>query len=270
MDEALLDIEHFYKLVAQIKKVNRKYLSNYYLSESELLRIIEQNDLTYVYKETEYLNLWCRKKHFKKLYYFIANPVQYRIENDLSACVCDVIGKDSDLLAVEKILSGAGMFAYATYSKWVCQDTTLLNLKKRDDFEVVYEDDGNLFIDKLYLYFDILSDLLPDQNEIDEFLKNKHFIGIHNKWDRALIAGLVYSRRGCVVTEEFVFVAPDYRGRGVSKILHNAFYEQYLEENIKYISWIREDNLESINLHKTYNYKKQNQLKITFLRTGNT
>lgn len=268
VDGTLLDIEQFYELVAQIKKVNRKYLSNYYLSESALLKIIGQEDVTFVYKEKEYLNLWWKKEHFRKLYYFIANPDQYLIDSDFFVCVCDVIGKEMDLLASEKVLMGAGMFKYAVYSKWVCQDTIILLTKNRDHFEVIYGDEGSLFIDKLYLYFDIFSDLLPDQNEVDEFLKNKHFIGIYDKHKKTLVAGLVYDRHGCVVTEEFVFVVPDYRGQGISKLLHNALYEKYSGESIKYVAWIREDNVTSINLHRAYNYQKQNYLKTTFLRRG--
>ena len=268
MDGILSDIEHFYELVSQIKKVNRKYVSNYCLPESALLKGIQQKDVTYVYQEKEYLNLWWRKEHFKKLYYFIANPDQYQIGNDSAVCVCDVVGKDIDLFTAEKILTGAGMLEYAAYSKWVCQDTTLLSLKNRDKFEVVYEDKESPFIDKLYLYFDIFSDLLPDQNEVDEFVRDKHFIGIHEKEKNTLVAGLLYSRRGCVITEEFIFVVPDYRGKGVSKLLHHALYEKYAEEKIKYAAWIREDNLESMNLHRAYHYEKQNQVKATFLRRG--
>ncbi len=266
MEETLSDIEHFYEFVTQIKRRERKYLSNYFLPESSLLKMIEKKNVTYAYKEGEYLNLWWRKEHFKKLYYFIAEPDQYRIGYDSSACVCDVIGKNKDLQAVEKILTDAGMLEYSSYSQWVCQDTILLSVRNRDYFEIVCEDEGSLFIEKLYLYFDIYSDLLPDWEEVDEFIKDKHFIGIHDKQKKKLIAGLVYSKRGCVITEEFVFVVPSYRGQGVSKRLHNALYEKYSSEKIKYVAWVREDNLESIHLHGAYHYKKQNYLKTTFLR----
>ena len=37
-----------------------------------------------------------------------------------------------------------------------------------------------------------------------------------------------------------------------------------------YTAWIGENNERSIALHKSYNYKKQAQLKVTFLREGDS
>ena len=42
--------------------------------------------------------------------------------------------------------------------------------------------DANINIEKLYLYFDIYSDLLPDWEEVDEFIKT----GVFDFWEPPL------------------------------------------------------------------------------------
>lgn len=263
----MTDIELFYEMVSKIKKVNRKYLSNYFLPEPVFLKAIQQEDVTYFYKENEYLNLWWKKENFKRLYYFIADPCYYKMENDCSRCVCDVIGRHIRLADAHETLISAGMHKYAVYNKWVCNKQVHLNLKIQDGYRIVDEDDGNLYIDSLNLYFDKLSDLLPDQNEMDKFIKDMHFIGIHDIYSDVLVAGMVYSKEGCAITEKYLFVTSGCRRQGMGKILHNTLYKKYAGEEVKYIAWIREDNFESINLHKVYNYRKQDLMKITFLKT---
>ena len=267
LEKRITDIKHFYEMVSQIKKANRKYLSNFFLREPVFLKAIQQGDVTYVYKENEYLNLWWKKENFKRLYYFIADPCYYKIENDCSWCVCDFVGRPIHLAEVCETLRNAGMHRHAAYNRWVCDNPVHSNSKMHDDFRIVDEDDGNLFINALNLYFDKLSDLLPDQNETDEFIRDMHFIGIHDIYSDALVAGMVYSKEGCVITEKFLFAASGCRRQGMGRMLHNTLYKKYAGEKIKCIAWIRENNLESINLHKAYNYEKQNLMKITFLKT---
>lgn len=266
MIEVIPDIEFFYELVMQIKKANRKYLTNYYLNESIWAEAISQGDVTYQYKENEYLNLWWRKEHFSRLYYFIADPCHYEVDNDAMTCVCDVICKEPDLEDVCRMLSNAGMDQYAVYEKWVSKNPALLDLHSRGNLQVIDEDDGGIFIEKLYLHFDELSDLLPDEKEMDKFIKEKHFIGVHNTCDNALVAGIVYTKQGSVITEEFLFVIDNYRGMGISKLLYNTLYQKYADEKVRYTAWIRMNNLECATLHHAYKYEKQNQFKVTFLK----
>ncbi len=263
------DVEFFYELLDQVKRANRKYLSNYFPDQDVLLKAVEENGAIYVYKKNEYLNIWLQKKYFKRMYYFIADPSYYKVSDDVAVDICDVFCKNFDEVTENRILLHAGMRKYATYVKWICNTPVLVDSKSWDDLQMVEEDDGNLFKSNLYRYFDKFSDLLPDENEWDDFVVNKHFIGIHDIYRDVLAAGMVYSKRGAVITEDYVFVISDYRGRGLSKVLHNTLYEKYSSEKIRYIAWIRADNQKSINLHKNYGYKKQNQLKYTFIKSNN-
>lgn len=188
--------------------------------------------------------------------------------DDLCA-VCDAFCKESDMSTVYNVLSRGGMRQYAVYQKWICRAPVLSELKQNDNLQVVVEDDGQTFIDALYLYFDELSDLLPDEDEIDGFIQNRHFIGVHDISNNMLVAGMVYTKQGFVIEEEFVFVTIDYQGKGIGKLLHNLLYQKYADEKIKYIAWVRADNEESIGLHRSYNYEEQDQFKVTFLKGSN-
>lgn len=265
------NIEYFYKLLALIKKTNRKYISNYYLNEAILKRAISLGKVTYEYKTDGYMNLWLQKKHFNRLYYFIADQSSYEVSGENDECiVCDAFCKESNISTVCYTLSGTGMKQYVTYRKWVCRTPLLLELQRNDKLQLVVDDDGRVFIDALYLYFDELSDLLPDEDEIDEFVQNRHFIGVHKVSDGMLVAGMVYKKQGNVIEEEFVFVTLDYQGKGISKLLHNILYQKYIDEKIKYIAWIRTDNEKSIDLHKAYYYEEQDQFKVTFLKESDS
>ena len=262
-------MECFYDLVMRIKKANKKYLSNFYLREEALKDAVDYGKVNYVYKNNGYLNLWLQKDSFKRLYYFIADRNHYEVEESGGVCVCDVVCKKSDPAAVCRILSEAGMEWYAAYGKWVCKAPVLSDIRLSNHLRVVDEDDGRAFTDALYLYFDELSDLLPEKDRLDEFVRSRHFIGVRTLDEGMLVAGMVYTKRGCIVTEEFIFVMPDYQGMGISKLLHNMLYRKYAGEKARYTAWIRTDNRKSIQLHSAYHYTRQDQYKVTFLRGKN-
>ncbi len=262
------DIEYFYELAARVKKTNRKCWSNYYLSESVLSGAVERAEMTYVYKDKEYLNLWQQKEHFKRLYYFAADLQNYRVSSDSAICVSDTVCREDRIPSVCELSANAGMVKYAVYRKWICWNPHLLNIDSCDNLQIVDDDKGELFIEELQLYFDELSDMLPDKSERSEFIRSRNFIGVHSRQNQALVAGMVYVKQGNVITEEFIFVHSDYRRQGIGKWIHNVLYQKYSNEKIKYIAWIRTDNLESSSLHSKYHYEKQDLFKITFLKTA--
>lgn len=262
----LTDVECFYYLVTRLKRTSRKLLSNYYMSVSALEEAVRQGKFTYDYKENAFLNLWHRNGCFERLYFFIAAPEDYEIPERFAMSVCDIICRVDDQSRICSVLCGSGMLEYAEYAKWVCRNPILLDLPEQTDLVVITDDDGNLFLESLYQYFDIWSDMLPERAEMDTFTKKKHFIGVHEQNENVLVGGLIYTKQEYGVTEEYLFVLPGYRGRGISKLLHNTLYRKYQGKNVKYTAWIRNDNQVSINLHSNYQYEKQNQLKITFLK----
>ena len=260
------DMEHFYELLTQVKKANRRYMTNCYLNRDVLTRAVEQREITYVYREGEFLNLWWRREDFKRLYYFIADTSRYEAGSGYS--VCDMVCKGGELAAVCRVLTSGGLKPFASYGKWVCESPAVTGVYSRDDVRIRDGDDGRLFMDSLNLYFDKRTDLLPDAEEQETFIREKEFIGVYDKCRDRLRAGMVYTKRESAVTEDFVFVVPDFRGQGLSRLLHNTVYKKYAHEKVRYTAWIGENNERSIALHKSCNYKKQDQLKVTFLREG--
>lgn len=252
-------------MVAQVKKADRKYWSNYYLSEPVLAGAVERGEMTYVYKDKEYLNLWRQKEYFKQLYFFVANRRNFKVNSDSAVFVSDIVGRENNMSGMCELLSNAGMVKYAVYRKWVCSNPPLLDIHRGECLQIVDDDKGELFAEGLQLYFDKWSDMLPDKNEWNEFVRSRRFIGVHDLRNQTLAAGLIYTKQGSVITEEFVFVHSDYRRQGISKWLHNALYQKYAGEKIKYIAWIRNNNLESRSLHSHYNYEEQDLFKITFV-----
>lgn len=263
------DIDYFYAIENEIKKANRKYLSNCYLEQDELSKLIENGSVRYVYRKNEYINLWIRKERFDMLYYFVAGSTHYTFRDDASVIVCNVLFRNAARDIDFQLLQDAGMRKYAVYEKWACNSPAFSKIEKRDNLWIVEEDNGDLFYEKLCTYFDALSDELPEKNAWESFKAGRHFIGLYDGVNNELIGGIVYLKKESMILEDFIFVAPAYRNMGLGKLLHSTLYQMYASEQMKYIAWIRVDNVQSIKLHSAYQYKKQKQVKVTFIKTNN-
>lgn len=76
--------------------------------------------------------------------------------------------------------------------------------------------------------------------------------------DNHLAGGLVVAINGKQRTNN------EFRNRGLASYLHNSWYSSTgINDAIKYVAWIRDDNVASIRLHSRFGHIRQDTCKIT-------
>ncbi len=264
--------EQIESYVEELKKTGRKLLTNYYLDAEKLQALIKERGISYDYKEGKYLNLLCREEGFLRLYFYIAAFDGFNVEESNEIVVCDLFSREEneELEKIMEKLDACYFHQYACFEKWRAKCPKQLLESASQEVAFGYEKDQEA-INLIFEIFDKYTDYLPRKCDIAMFLKDKKFINIYAKEDDRLLGCLIYSQRGKEYTIEFYYVRPEERGKRISYLLHDHYYQKYAknERGGKFVSWINTNNLKSILIHQRYNYQKLELKKYTYLRDAN-
>lgn len=264
----LESIEYFYELVAQLKKIKRKLLTNCYLSQDKLMESIQRQEIVFEYSHNKYLNIFVDDDGFKRLYYYIADIDNYIVEDQEGKIVCDIFqnGMNEESERVINTLIKCGFNQYACFNKWVKQIKSIEPYEERADVCIRNTFDEEV-IGWLYENFNRYTDCLPRKTEVDDFIKNMQFTCAYDTTTGKLVGSLICSKkRKACITEEYLFVDMSERGRGISNSLYEYCYHRYSNIGYKYNAWIRNDNVPCIVLHERLDYSLDEMKKITFLK----
>ena len=264
----VVNVEQIHKYIKELKQVRRCLLQNVYLSDGELSDIISKNKLYFHYLDDAYLLLYKKEHDYWRLYYYIADIEQFKMEDWSGSVVCEVFFQKitENLSSLFSAFVSAGLNEYARFSKY-----TRLNVGERvnEDFSHIRIGAQGVFYEALLTCFDRYTDYLPEEGEVNVFLKNNicySYIDDNGKF----CGGAVISIKGRVATEEFVFVLPENRGQGISKNLHKYCYnniEIISSQKIdRFVSWVNDENENSWKYLLNAGYNVKNEHKITFLK----
>lgn len=189
---------------------------------------------------------------------------EYQVIDIGKTIICDLIFTKYDIKnnALADEMRNQGFERYATYHKWVLKQKRN-HFAAVNVFDGVYNNDFASFFELLKDNFDPYSDCMPDEENAENYLREKICFSALNPDTNQLVGGMVVTKQGNVQTEEFVFVHQDFRKRGIASSLHAYWYEHNLNENTQFVAWIRDNNLASEQLHIKYSYVKQDTYKIT-------
>ena len=261
----LSDLNQYYEFVSNLKKVNRRLITNYYLQEENLKEALKYGRAMYIYQQGVFFNLIIKEDGFSRLYFHIADNKRYyfNLQNDIY--VCDIIlKKDETAKEIITTLTKNNFNIYTRYNKWTCSAPQFGEFSSQID--VITCREGNIeVVEELFCNFDIYSDFLPKKDKIDIFISEKNFLTAYDM-DNKMLGALIYSKKGNLITEDFLFVKKEARGFGLGCYLHQRLYQIYYETNMKYIAWIREDNIQSSKLHSSFNYQMEPILKLTLMK----
>lgn len=263
---SLDNVDFFYELLAALKHFKRKLITNFYLSKTQLAENISLGEVQYEYAEEAYLNLIIRDDGFFRLYYFIADIEKYQFQYGGLPCVCDVFfteltetsGKIMDAVMRE------GFREYASFFKWVCK-RPMADPPTGDNLRIVQKGTEEV-LDLLFQYFDPYSDYLPRERELSAFIKEKGFLCVYDERSKTLAGALIFTQKERTITEEFLFVRKDMRGKGISEYLYCCLYQLFASIDPQYSAWIQDSNIPSVAVHEKYLYHKEKMRKITFLK----
>lgn len=252
--------------VEKLKKQKRELVTNFYLDEEKLEALIGEEEISYSYRVGKYLNLLCREDGFLRLYFFIAELDSFYVEECNEVVVCDLFSTEENekLRKITEKLDACHFYQYACFEKWRAK-CPRWDESVPQEFVFGYDRDQNA-IDLIFEVFDKYTDYLPRKCDMDMFLKDKRFINIYAKADCRLLGNLIYSQRGKEFTIELYFVKPEERGKRISYLLHDHYYQKYASDGVKFVSWINIDNQKSILIHQRYNYQRMRLKKYTYLK----
>lgn len=168
-------------------------------------------------------------------------------------------------MAICDTLQAAGLKEYAVYHKWIRDKKNNVPACIAENIAIL-QGIQNGFSEKIEDYFDIYSDNVPLPEKSRQFYWEKTCYRAILKENNDLIGGIVISERGNVMTEEFVFVDKQYRGKNIANLLHQWWYENTDNEDAQFAAWIRDDNQESIRLHINNGYIKSGTYKVTLMK----
>lgn len=267
------NLDRVYKFISDLKKYKRRLLTNCYFNEDSLKNLIENRELLYEYKEGRYLNLFCVNDDFFKLYFYIYDFDHYEVEKTGQPVVCDIIAQreDTEFMKKFEVMSKCDFIQYACYEKWMRESPD--NCIGHDMSQIVFTNEKSPeIVDMLFCIFDKYTELLPRKNQIEAFLKEKEFINMYESSVNSMRMGgkylgsLIYSVKGKVATEDFYFIIPEERGRGLSYLLYKWYYQINIKKGYRFEVWINEKNRSSIAVHKRLEYQQKKMKNHVLIR----
>lgn len=267
-EEGKLDnIDSYYIMVEELKNTKHKLMTNFLMNPQRFKEAILRNEVGYEYKYGKYLNLIIADDGFSRLYYYVVETKDYHFRGISNTFVCDIffMEGDKDIGKVITALCHEGFRKYKSYHKLIAKNPKMENVEKNNDVEIIQGIDKDT-IDLMYQYFDKFSDYLPRKFELEKFVSVKKFLSLYDSINHELLGGLVYTEENHSLIEEFLFVKEKAQGRKLSNLLHSFWYEMLASPDVRFIAWVRDDNMPSIALHSRYNYQDSKIKKITYLK----
>ena len=262
----LENIDALYRMVDELKSIKRSLVTNLFLDTNTLSDLIDNNEIHYEYVPGNCLNLFIEEWDFCHLYFFMTSPNEYQAPKSDGMMICELFfnREDDDNRILIDSLNKAGFSEYASYHRWLKtrQEETAATTRY-----AINKGQEKGFYDLLLKNFDVLSDHVPQKNEFETYIKDKECYSAVDSETGKLLGGLIFSKKGNVETEEFVFTDPEYRHRGLASALHENWYNSNKVSKTRYMAWIRDDNQASIGLHRKFAYERQKMYKVTMKRS---
>lgn len=260
-------IDNYYSMVAELKEAKHKLMTNFYMNLQRFKEAILHNEVGYEYKFGKYLNLIIEDDGFSRLYYYVIETEDYHFGGTSTTFVCDIYFMEGDK-AHDKVIMALcheGFRQYKSYHKLIAKNPKIGNVEKNNDVEIIQGIDKDT-MELLYQYFDKYSDCLPRKFEFEKFVCMKNFLSLYDIKSHELLGGLIYTEKNHSVIEEFLFVKEKAQGRKLSNFLHSFWYEMLASSDVRFIAWVRDNNIPSIALHSRYNYQDSKIKKMTYLK----
>lgn len=258
------NVEQFYELIAGLKTYKRRLVSNLYMSVQEIASLIEDGKIFYYYMPGKYINFWIPEWDFVRLYYYIADVDSYDVPIIFGKVVCDIFlqKKAESSVAIKRMLEKAAFHEYAFFRKYIQK----ANMERPAVLsEEIITGTAPGFYELLRECFDVYTDLIPEPDRAEKYLDQEICYSTIDD-EGEITGGVVISKRGSIETEEFIFVKPGARGRGIARKLREYYYANADADVTKFVSWVKDDNEFSWRQLLHLGYQEGNTYKITMMK----
>lgn len=124
--------------------------------------------------------------------------------------------------------------------------------KSSDCVEKAREEDIPIIREIFHLYFDPLTERIPDEEELEKLIHNR---GISIIRDKNGITGMViYEKNPSSIHLRYWWVAPEQRGRGVGSALLREYFNSGSDRRRQFL-WVFSDNSDAIDKYRHYGFE---------------
>lgn len=255
----------FVSCLEEIKACNKTQLvSNCYFDNNILKRLFDEDNASFDYEKGAFLNLFVKHQGFYRIYYFVVDFGRYSISHS-DLLVCDIFTRDgSDKQDnIQKKLLTNKFYEINTFHKWVIRNVNVSgniidNLSYLEKIEKNIED-------IIETTFDKYSHHLPsEKGGLSNYMRDHNVVIAYE--NDMMVGFLIYHIERKVIVEDFWFVNPAMRGRGVASNIYMWLFRKFSDANYSFSAWVRDNNIESIALRKKFGAVKTKEKQIVYLR----
>ncbi len=253
--------------IEKIKKLNTRFVTNFFLNETKINQWIEDESL-FTVEKGKVIFIFRKHTDFFYLYYISTDLSELFIElNNLEFpehldFVADIVGKADETNQISNGFQSQGFIHHETLKRMFMMKTNTVDEKDlSSEIEFATQADAKPVFDFLTQRLDKYSEQIPSIKEIQFAIDNQTLLISKNNNE---IAGLLYFEKiGFTAHLKEWLVNENYRENKIGSKLIKTFF--YLCNNCnRFILWVKENNDNAISKYEHYGYKKES-LKDTIM-----
>jgi hypothetical protein len=255
------DIENIAAQINNLKRGNKKFISNAYFSKLQLEEKINAENYT-IYSNDDFISLLEDNISFSRLYFYlrsydsIAPLIRYLKTTDINTITADIVGKNPSAQNLADALCQQGFGPYADYSRWQTSSTNRLLYNRINDVNIDFAEDNDAaeILEILRKQFDPITSYLPDINRVHLGIKSNEIFIIKKNH---LISALIWVENNGIKSKYIyqLVVRDEFKSIGYGLYLYEFVFNLY-EANTVYTSWSDDKNDAINNMHRFYGFKK--------------
>lgn len=231
-------------------------LTNFYLSQRAIERAISKGKLFGIARPGGSI-LYREDRGHLHVYGHYSNPEVFKaVLNEVPThvtLVADIIHRGDSHWDFVATLTGLGFVTYRMLNRLNRPPHRLPEQSKSVGTRNASIDDARKILSDLEVYFDKLSEQLPELDEIEEAIAESRIIVSHINGE--LAGFLFYEKSGRKSVLRYWFVSPQYRNMNVGSSLIRHYLSVSCPETMSQL-WVVSDNYSALNRYKYYGYSK--------------
>lgn len=253
-----------------IEKYNKKNcFSNDYI-QKEAENLIAANKL-YVDEYADNLFIFLDKGIGKRVYYYINNLNEHADFSQYKDIVVEILFRTNVPEELVEYFSLCGFKVNLIRDQYAAMYKDLLRNKVTHiEIKVKRADCIDEVITACKLFnssFDHLSGDFIEESEYFKLLNEEQIIIAHNSRSNQFLGALHIKREGKIVILGHVAVVEEARGKGVGKVLVDAFIEWHKEsDKTRFQLWVQRQNKPAVMMYQNKGFKYVNKSTISLIK----